>query len=213
MTRTHKISIPRTAHYYTIGSTDTNLTDIWIACHGYGQLAQHFVKRFDVLDDGKTFVLAPEGLSRFYVEGFSGPVGASWMTREDRLDEIADYISYLKMLYALYVAPVLPSARVTLFGFSQGCATICRWMLAERPHFDRLILYAGMLPEDLDFRQASAYFQEKELICVYGNADPFITDDRIRWQKSFAAEQGLPFQFIPFEGSHEVSRAVLEMLR
>ena len=36
--------------------------------------------------------MAPEGLSRFYLEGFSGKVGATWMTREDRLNDIDNYL-------------------------------------------------------------------------------------------------------------------------
>jgi hypothetical protein len=47
--------------------------------------------------------VAPEGLSRFYFEGgFHGPgskVGATWMTREDRLAKIEDYVGYLDALH------------------------------------------------------------------------------------------------------------------
>ena len=45
--------------------------------------------------------MAPEALSRFYADvtpGRHGPtstVGATWMTREDRENEIRDYVAYL----------------------------------------------------------------------------------------------------------------------
>jgi hypothetical protein len=61
-----------------------------LVTHGYGQLAKTFIRRFEPIMDAQTLVVAPEGLSRFYWGGFDGPVVASWMTREDRLDEIAD---------------------------------------------------------------------------------------------------------------------------
>ena len=48
----------RTARYYTIGEANQETTDVWIVCHGYGQLAKYFIKHFQVWDDGKTFVLA-----------------------------------------------------------------------------------------------------------------------------------------------------------
>jgi hypothetical protein len=44
-------------------------------------------------------IIAPEGLSRFYRKGFSGDVVASWMTKDDRLDDMEDYVRYLNDLH------------------------------------------------------------------------------------------------------------------
>ncbi len=97
----HHITVARTARYFTIG--DPAATEIWFVCHGYGQLAARFLKRFEPITEGARLVVAPEGLSRFYVgsgERRDQPVGATWMTREDRLHEIADYVKYLDAVYA-----------------------------------------------------------------------------------------------------------------
>src|ERR1051325_10016453 len=50
---------------------------------------------------GRRRLVAPEGLSRFYLSerATERRVGASWMTREDRLAEIADYLGYLDAVY------------------------------------------------------------------------------------------------------------------
>ncbi len=51
------------------------------------------------------------------------------MTKEDRENEIADYVDFLD---AVFGEVVTPGARVTVLGFSQGVATAARW-LALRP--------------------------------------------------------------------------------
>ena len=94
----HHLEVKRTARYFTLGTLDENTEQIWFVLHGYGQLAQFFIKKFSVLDDGKTFLVAPEALSRFYLEGVTGRVGATWMTREERSNEVADYVFYLNQL-------------------------------------------------------------------------------------------------------------------
>src|ERR671913_1620 len=94
----HALVVPRTARYYTLGPTHGFPRELWIVCHGYGQLASRFVSQFAALDDGTRLIVAPEALSRFYLDPIpkrrneaSPRVGASWMTREDRESEIADY--------------------------------------------------------------------------------------------------------------------------
>ncbi|MEZ4763957.1 MAG: hypothetical protein R3C26_12480 [Calditrichia bacterium] len=37
-------------------------------------------------------------MSRFYLQSTNGRIGATWMTREDRENEIADYLAYLNNL-------------------------------------------------------------------------------------------------------------------
>src|SRR5919204_6031656 len=119
------LSTLRTARYFILGSP-RRAQELWFVCHGYGQLAARFLERFRVLESEDRCVVAPEGLSRFYLteDPTERRVGASWMTREDRLHEIDDYVRYLDALYR-EIAP--QHSRVTALGFSQGTATVCRW--------------------------------------------------------------------------------------
>src|SRR4051794_20826418 len=109
----HTFSTPRTARYFTLGTLAT-AGDVWFVCHGYGQLASRFLERFRPLEAGDRCVIAPEGLSRFYLTESPGErrVGVSWMTREDRLHEIDDYVRYLDAVHAR-IAPSR-QARVTV---------------------------------------------------------------------------------------------------
>lgn len=210
----HKITVQRTAHYYTIGKVGKHVEDFWLVCHGYGQLAKRFIRKFDVLDDGKTLVVAPEGLSKFYWErGESREPVASWMTREHRLDEIDDYTRYMRTLYGYFTRQLPKNVRINLLGFSQGVATQFRWILKEYPDFDRLIAWAGTLPDDLDYTIHEDYLKNKELHLVYGHQDQFLTPKVLEWLFGFAEKQKVNFKVSTFEGKHVMDREMLKLFR
>ena len=212
MIEAHQMQVPRTAHFYTIGKPGKHVKRFWIVCHGYGQLAKFFIRKFDVLSDEKTFVLAPEGFSRFYTEGLSGKVGASWMTKEDRLVEIDDYANYLSTLYDKFTPQLADDVQIILLGFSQGCATQMRWMMKRFPRYDALMLWAGLVPEDLDYKPHRDYFSRRALHFVYGTNDQFITDERLREHEQLLREQQLDFQAHTFDGEHTIDRRALQKL-
>ena len=206
MIEQHKITIPRTAHYFTIGEPSKEISRLWIVCHGYGQLASSFIRRFDGLNDGKTLIVAPEGLNKFYWGQFTGKPVATWMTSHQRLDEIADYCNYLQTLYNHYVPRLADDVEIIFFGFSQGTATVCRWAMENFPKFHHLVLWAGLLPDDLDFTPYQSYFSKIKLHFAYGAKDEFLTEKRLQWQKEFAKKNLLDFKEFSFDGKHEVDR-------
>jgi len=208
----HKFKVERTAQYSTIGNANKNTTRLVIACHGQGQLAKHFVRRFDVLDDGKTFIVAPEGLSKYYLKNMQGDVGASWMTKEDRLDEISDYANYLQQLYDHFVLMLADEVEIILFGFSQGGATIFRWAMEKFPKVDAFILFGSMLPEDLDYHPHLDFFNSKKLIWMYGTEDQFLTPPRLEFARKVITKSQLNFEELTFEGKHVVPREVVKRL-
>lgn len=212
MSTHHKLKVDRTAHYYTIGEANKRVKRLVIACHGQGQRSQYFIRRFDVLDDGQTLVIAPEALSRYYLKNFGGEVGASWMTRAERLDEIADYSNYLQQLLDKYLPLLAEDVEITLFGFSQGGATIFRWAMEKFPPVDRFILFASLIPEDLDYRPYLNYFNAKELIWIYGTADQFLSEDLLEFNRKVLEKNKLKVAERRFEGKHEVKREVLKTL-
>ena len=208
----HSITIPRTAHYYTLGQATSNTKYWWIACHGYGQLAKRFIKKFEGMVDDQTFILAPEGLSRFYWPGLGGEPASSWMTREDRLDEIADYSNYLQTLYDKYAAVLPNDVTIILMGFSQGVATHFRWMMRAFPKYHHVIIWGGMIPEDLDYLPVQHYFQDKSLHFIYGTEDQFLTEARLKAHQELIEKNQLELRVQTFQGKHLVDRKVLEAL-
>jgi len=205
----HHLSVNRTARYFTLGSSSRGVAEVWFACHGYGQLAARFLEKLRVLDDGRRYLVAPEGLSRFYLSESPAErrVGASWMTREDRLAEIDDYVPYLDAVSA-DVFRSLDRARVTVhaLGYSQGAATASRWVAMGKAKIDRLTLWGGEFPPDLDLTVDTVVsrLQAAHLTLVYGRSDEYITA-RLR-------QHGIPYREVPFEGGHELNEAVLRSL-
>ena len=123
------IKVAKTARYFQLGEVGSEIREVWFVCHGYGQNADHFLKHFEFLDNGARLIIAPEGLSRFYLNGFSGRIGASWMTRVDRLNDIKDYVLFLDAIYQqIFEKLDRSSVKVSALGFSQGTATASRWL-------------------------------------------------------------------------------------
>lgn len=211
--KSHKILFEKTAHYFTLGEANKSTKYFWLVTHGYGQLASKFIYKFDQLNLNENFVLAPEGLSRFYWNRSApNPVGSSWMTKENRLDEIADYTRFIKKLYQEYLSKMSDDVKIIMLGFSQGCATQIRWITREFPNFNHLILWAGLLPEDLDYLPHQSYFSSKNLIWVHGDDDEFLKEKHIEWHHQFMKEQHLDFETVEFKGKHLIDRAVLQQI-
>ena len=209
----HKIKFEKTAHFYTLGKLTPKVKYFWLITHGYGQLASHIIRKFDSFDNEEHFIVAPEALNRFYWDMRKGIVGASWMTKHDRLDEIEDYSHFLTTVYDTFISQLSSIAQIILLGFSQGSATQVRWILRGRPHFHHLVLWGGLLPEDIDYVNDvsfSKYISDKKLHFINGDADEFVTPDKVEWQLNFAQSQNIDLHYLPFEGKHEILVSVLE---
>ncbi len=214
MATEHHIAVTRTARYYTLGELTDQTTHIWFCLHGFGQLAEFFSKKFNILANPNTLIVVPEGLSRLYLNGKYDRVGASWMTREDKQNEINDFIGYLNTLYDTVLAGRNPaSLHITVLGFSQGGATACRWLNAGHIRVDRLILWAGFFTRGIADVINPARLAAVETHYVYGTQDEYFTliGDAAAYTAGLLAEvPGL--KITVFAGPHRVEPAVLANL-
>lgn len=202
----HNITVPKTANYYTIGDVKTAKT-IWIVLHGYGYLAEFFIKKFEPILNNETCVIAPEALSRFYLNGFNGKIGASWMTKLQRMEEIEDYTNYLNLLFDTLIKENNGIyTKLNIVGFSQGGATACRWFATKKIHCTNLILWASVFPEDVDF---NAIQKTTKVFLVYGTKDEFLTEERVASVKKQLANSTVDCKIITFDGSHDIPKEVL----
>lgn len=199
-----------------MGNLNSSTRSIWIVLHGYGQLAAYFIRKFDSLKDNNIYVIAPEALSRFYVDPLqstgraSDRVGATWMTKENRLVDIENYLTYLNRLYLqLDLPPTLP---VTILGFSQGAATVSRWIAEGKVAFNRVILWAGIFPPDMNFVSAKEILKGKEIVVVYGKNDPFLNHKKDHSIETISSTLEIHPQVIAFDGGHEIQQDVLKGL-
>ncbi|TVQ75958.1 MAG: alpha/beta hydrolase [Flavobacteriales bacterium] len=168
--------------------------------HGYGMLTTYFSKHFEQLP-AKHELIIPEGLHRFYLQGASGRVGASWMTKECREQDILDYNNYLNDLYANLQKDV----PLIAFGFSQGVATICRWALQLATPPKHLILWAGVIPPDMNNAAWEKLKTNTKITVFQGDKDPFHKIEYENWTAEIAPNA----EKIIYPGGHEIHHDVL----
>lgn len=212
--REHHLSVRRSARYHTLGEKSDALRQVWFVLHGHGQLSGFFIRHFAPLADGTRLIVAPEALNRFYLEstGSQGAgqarVGATWMTREDRLSEIEDYVRYLDALQHEILAGLdRRLVQVVLLGFSQGVATALRWSCLGRIQPDLLVAWAGPLPPELD--EKSVAHLKGRIVRVLGERDEMASEEAVAAEDARFAKLGLEAQTVRFDGGHELSAELL----
>ncbi len=217
--REHHIQVARTARYHTLGDPGPTVREVWFVCHGYRQLAGRFVRRFSGIADGSRMIVAPEGLSRFYVDprerahGPEDPVGATWMTREDRDSEIHDYVRYLDQVHDAVMSGldgVAPA--IVVLGFSQGVHTVSRWVTLGSVRPAALILWGAYPPPDLPHAEATRRLGSTRLFLVAGTEDRYWTEQGREGEEARLESLGVSYRTRIFEGGHEIDRAVLSEL-
>ena len=211
----HHIRVVKRARYYTIGPA-RGAGDIWLVCHGYGQLAERFIGSFNTIAAPGRLIVAPEALHRFYVDPPPAPaaqrrVGATWMTREDRETDIADYVDYLDQLVSEVLAQS-PGARLRALGFSQGSATVLRWAVRASRVPDQLILWAGEVPADIDWNMGARKLATTKIDAVRGDRDESVSRNALQRNLDRLTEVALQYQIHGFSGGHRLDDEMLRKL-
>jgi predicted esterase len=191
--------------------------ELWFVLHGYGQLARDFIQGVAAADDGTRLIVAPEALSRFYnaqaplthFRSTEDAVGASWMTRDDRDDEIADQLAWLQLVLQTYRARLAPDTPMTLLGFSQGAATAARWVDHGSISPAHLILW-GALPA-ATLAPTSAVWRTRCTLVV-GTRDRFLPAERVTEERARLDAAGCPYRFVSFLGGHRLDDQTLAQL-
>ena len=215
--RAHHLRVSRTARYHTLGVEPAAATQVWIALHGYAMLADRFLRLLAPLAEGeRTLVVAPEALSRFYLETgrdgrHSDAVGATWLTREDRENEIADAVRYLDQLHGELVAQLPPGSTTAVLGFSQGATMAARWVAAGALIPDQLVLW-GIVPPADAMPHVAERMLGKEVTLIAGDRDPFAGEGTLEAQAATLAQRGVRARAERFHGGHALSKAVLRRL-
>ncbi len=183
---------------------------VWFVLHGYGQLAEYFIRKFEKMQDDETLIVAPEALSRFYLDHESGRVGASWMTREDRLSEIEDYVAYLESVQQEIFQGFSPeNIHITVLGFSQGAATACRWVNQSELKCDRLILWGGYFANGILELIEKERLPPQDTYFVYGDKDEYLSQlNPTEYIQKLKAE--LPtIIIVEYKGGHAIDQNIL----
>lgn len=203
------LKVHRTARYHLLGDL-YKAQEIWVVVHGYGQLARFFLNKFEGLARER-IIVAPEGLSRFYLDAQHERVGATWMTREDRLREIEDHVAYLDHLAQTLRREAGQDLPVHALGFSQGVATVARWSLKGTTRPQHLVFWAGGLPPELDHTTMRPW-RTCRIDLVLGDADEYASPGDLDAMAQRLESGGIKALKHRFAGSHRLDPVLLERL-
>lgn len=234
------ITVARTARYAVCGAEPAAAERLWVVFHGYGNRAADFIAPFAAAASPNTRVVAPEGLSRFYV---SAPVpdgshlaktGATWLTRDDREDELRDALAMLHAVVAREHAAILAARpgsapRVGVLGFSQGVAMSMRWLVSagENPSLRQAralsasgapalvamhVLWAGGLAHDVDNGLLSTAWADTALHVVVGERDAFASEQARASTRQRLQAIGVAATAHSFDGGHRLHSPLLATL-
>jgi predicted esterase len=207
------IRTPRTARCYVLGDAGSGTRELWLVCHGYAQLARFFVRPFAAIADETRVIVAPEALNRYYFESAPGVhaararVAATWMTREDRDHEIADYVEYLDNVVADVLRDVGPDVAITALGFSQGAATASRWAACTGTRLRQVVLWGSGLPPELEPRPD--LFRGAPLVLAAGTSDVQVPAARIEAEQRRCSGAGMDCRLHRHDGGHRIDAAAL----
>lgn len=207
----------RTGRYALLGADATHARRVWIVLHGYAQLITRFARHFDGIVPPDTCVVTPEGLSRFYID-LPQPdgrhlqrVGATWMTREQREDDIADAMAWLDTVYD-DVMGADQSRPLGLLAFSQGVATASRWMAHRALQPNAFVAWAGGLAHDVSDDDLRAALHRARVSVVRGDTDELVSEVQLHEQVARLHRLAPATAVVRFSGGHVLDRTTLAPL-
>jgi predicted esterase len=205
------INVTKRARYFQIGEANSSTKKVWMVFHGYAMLSEFFIKKFEILNDGETLIIAPEALNHFYITENFSRVGASWMTKLERENDIIENNQYIESLFQKVAKDIGHSNfQLNVLGFSQGSATACRWIFFGNNKVNNFIVWAGDIPKDSLTEENRSKWNSLNIFLVFGTKDPLITTDlSLKFQKRIS-EYKLNFDLVEYDGDHRIFPKILK---
>ena len=201
MNQTHWIPVAQEQRVDSLGTLSDATKHVWVGLHGYGQLVQFFARHFRSLATEERAFVFPQGPHKFYLSGVHGRVGASWMTKDERLVDIANQRLYLGFVFQ-WIKQQAPKATIHCVAFSQGVATIMRCIGHPDVQPSSILAWAGSWPPDLDETNRAA-LEELRFKACFGTRDEYITTEKQQEMRGYYLEK---YNFEPsvsvYEGGH-----------
>lgn len=203
------LQFPYEAQYSISHEPSGKEKELWLVFHGYGQLAEFFIRKFLPFDSDDRLFVAPEGTNYSYIKEFQGRVGANWMTKHEREIAIANNHRFLDLLMEEILNRFEIPPKIHVLGFSQGAATCTRWASQWSGQLDSLVLWAGGFATDLSLDIGRQKFENTQVLLVFGNHDELIREDQVKQQEELIKGLCKPLVILKFEGGHELEAGLL----
>lgn len=203
-----QVSYTATNTYDTLNNFTAKTKNVWLVFHGMGYLSRYFINYFTELNSEENYIIAPQAPSKYYQDKAFKHVGASWLTRENTLAETENILNYVDSIFKKEISE--KSFKIIVMGYSQGVSIATRWVASRKIQCEKLILHSGGIPKELVPADFNFLKPSTEVIYLYGNKDPYITEARKteeHLQGSKLFQNRLTIEV--FEGEHEVNRDLL----
>ncbi len=178
-----------------------------VGFHGYMESAETQIERLEAIPESSAWTLVSiQGLHRFY-RGRSDQVVASWMTREDREEAIADNVAYVSA--ALEQVPHDESTRVVYTGFSQGVAMAFRAGLLGTSRAVAIAAVGGDVPPELLDNTARRF---PAVLFTRGARDEWLTQAKFDRDVAALTARGIALTTRVYDGAHEWNAEVTQVI-
>ena len=179
--------------------SSSSSSGLLVGFHGYAQSAEDMLAELELIPGSERWTLVSvQGLHRFYARGH-GKVVASWMTREDREQAIADNLGYVNRVVGGALRAVGDEATVVFLGFSQGVAMAYRAAVLGERRASGLIAIGGDVPPDVKEASADRF---PPILLAAGESDEWYTAARAEEDEVFLRARGLRHEVFRYAGGH-----------
>lgn len=191
------LSVPALTHGRVLVEAGGDGTRLLVGCHGYGQGAEPVLDELRRIPGANTWrLVSVQALHRFYTRGDQAVV-ASWMTRQDREQAIADNIEYMNKAIAAAGGP--SATAVVVIGFSQGASMAARAAVCGARRPDGLVMLGGDIPADVREQVFAAW---PPVLVGCGTVDEWYSA-QLDSDVAFLRERGVDHEVVRFKGGHE----------
>jgi predicted esterase len=206
-----EISYQTTNSYSTLNTLTEKTKNIWFVCHGMGYLSRYFLKYFKDLNPDENYIIAPQAQSKYYIPPAYKHVGASWLTKENTMNETANVMRYFD---AVLEAENIPNDKnLIVVGYSQGVSVAMRYIASRQLHCSQLVLMSGGIPKELVADDFKFLERKAKITMIYGTQDEYLNEERIQYEANRVQELfGSTVNVMPFDGKHIVNVELLNSL-
>jgi len=170
-----------------------------VVFHGYAQSAEDALAEVRKIPGASAWTIASvQGLHRFYNRN-SEKVIASWMTRQDRDDAIADNVAYIDRAIDAVGVP----GPIVFVGFSQGASMAYRAAVLGSHRAVGVIALGGDIPPEV--KTGELLRPWPAVLIGGGEGDTWFTPAKAQADAAFLAAQQVPHDVVRFAGGHEWS--------
>lgn len=201
-----KVSYTASNSYSTLNEFTYKTKNIWFSFHGMGYLSRYFLKYFDHLDTSENYIVAPQAPSKYYQGKKFNYVGASWLTKENTVEETKNVLSYIDAVSQNELISNKEN-KLIIFGFSQGVSVALRWIASRKINCKTICIHSGGIPKELTAEDFDFLDENTQVFLVYGIQDEYLTEERMNSEIKMAESLfGERLQIVSFEGNHSVHK-------